>query len=160
MIQDPTWDGARLNRTLYTVDSGADKYQLLRSDELLCLHYRRKLVFMDALTGLELVTKHFLREAGDYLWMAPRVMDGKDFFYTNRPDLIHVYREYGDGRRELLKPGDPDREAYISRRNRKDLVLSRVSDPERHKQSVDALRQALLAHESGQLSGRMRMLKG
>ena len=78
-------------------------------------------------TGELLVTLYQL--AKGFLWTTPPDEAAPSgWFWTDRRELITVYRAYDDGsEREVLADDDPERRKYIDDFNRQDIVMSRLT---------------------------------
>jgi len=89
-----------------------------------------------------LVTMHNLEKG--FLWTTPpdSTVAESCWFWTDRKDLIHVSCRTNDPSNETPVTGR-EKDDYISIHCRKDMVMSRISDPKKHEHLASQIRKAI-----------------
>ena len=95
--------------------------------------------FWNSRTGEHLAS--FINLEKGHLWTTPPDKESPSgWFYTDRPEMINVYRAGSEGEIvEVLPVGHPEREEYILSHNRDDIVLERLYDPDKYKKHMQSL---------------------
>ena len=95
--------------------------------------------FWNITSGTHLVTFYNLNQG--FLWATPPDEKAKSgWFWTDRPDLVHLVRCGENGEEiEVVADDDPERKAYIDACNRQDMVLNRLHHFEKYQAEVDRL---------------------
>jgi len=95
--------------------------------------------FWDINSGTHLVTFYNLNR-GFLLTTPPDEVAKSGWFWTDRPDLVHLVKCGENGEEsEVVGDDDPERKAYIDAHNRQDMVMNRLHHFEKYQAEVDRL---------------------
>jgi WD40 repeat protein len=95
--------------------------------------------FWDRTSSELLARLHCLDEG--FLWSAPAdEAAASGWFFTDRPDVIHVIKCRDDGSEpEVLAADDPERSVHLKLYNRKEMVVGKLNDPEKYQREVERI---------------------
>jgi hypothetical protein len=105
-----------------------------------------KVRFLDRVSGELLGTLHYSDDA--FLWTTPPDAAAgapSGWLWTDRPELVHLVecnQEGGEDRRAVV-PNDQRFRDYMLAYNRQDMVMARISDPQRYKELTSRHRKVM-----------------